>query len=222
MAEPVTDTIEEYMECIYRLQQRDGAARTSDLVNMLHVAPGTVTNTIRRLKRDGLVTHQPYKGAQLSERGRAIAVDVLRRHRLSERLLTDILHVGWDEAHREACRLEHGLTETVVRKLDDVLGHPKTCPHGNPIPSLTGETVGDEAEPLTSLRPPATGVIVKISGEETALLRYLDTLDLRPGTRLSVVETAPFNGPITVQVDDALHALGRTVASKLWIAPSPP
>jgi DtxR family Mn-dependent transcriptional regulator len=220
MIESVTDTIEEYVEAIYRLQERDGVARTSNLVDMLHVAPGTVTNTIRRLKRDGLVTHQPYKDVQLSERGRIIALDVLRRHRLSERLLTDILHVGWDEAHREACRLEHGLTDTVVQQLDTVLNHPTTCPHGNPIPTPTGNMVHVESVPLTALHPPATGVIAKIVGEDTALLHYLNALNLKPGISLKVIKQAPFNGPITVQIDDTHHALGRVVASKLWITPS--
>ncbi|MBS7615514.1 metal-dependent transcriptional regulator, partial [Candidatus Bathyarchaeota archaeon] len=109
MEQEVTFVIEEYLEAIYRLQEKNKAARTNDLVKMLNVAPGTVTNTVERLERESYITHVPYKGVKLTEKGNSIALQVLRRHRLSERLLTDILHIDWDKVHEAACRLEHGI-----------------------------------------------------------------------------------------------------------------
>jgi len=213
MAEEVTAVTEEYLEGIYRLQQRDGVAKTSEIVKLLQVVPGTVTNTVERLEREGLVTHEPYKGVKLTEEGRKIALDVIRRHRLSERLLTDILHVGWDEAHKVACRLEHDIPDDIVKNLERALGHPTTCPHGNPIPTKGGGILEEELDSITNLNPQEGGVIVKITEEEPELLRYLATLGLRPGVSMEVVEKAPFNGPITVKVAGANRAVSRQVAA---------
>jgi len=217
VAEEVTAVTEEYLEGIYRLQQMSGVAKTSEMVKLLQVVPGTVTNTIERLEREGLVTHEPYKGAKLTEEGRKIALDVIRRHRLSERLLTDILDVGWDKAHKAACRLEHGITDDIVKNLEKALGHPTTCPHGNPIPTKGGGILEEETEPITNLNPQEGGIIVKITEEEPELLRYLATLGLRPGASMEVVEKAPFNGPITVKVAGANRALSRQVAALIEV-----
>ncbi len=213
----ITDVREEYLECIYRLQERDGIARTSEMVKMLNVVPGTITNTIKRLVKDGLVIHEPYKGIKLTESGRKIAVDVLRRHRLSERLLTDILQVEWVDAHKAACQLEHGFTDDIINKLDEVLDHPKTCPHGNPIPTKNGDIIEEKSDLLTNLKTQEEGIVIKIEQEETELLEYLDALDLRPGAYITVEKKAPFNGPITIKVDGKLHALGRNITSQIWI-----
>lgn len=217
MVKEVTAVTEEYLEGIYRLQQRSGIARTSEIVKLLQVVPGTVTNTIERLEREGLVTHEPYKGVKLTEEGRKIALNVIRRHRLSERLLTDLLHVGWDKAHKAACRLEHSITDDIVKNLEKALGHPTTCPHGNPIPTKCGGILEEESEPITNLNPQEGGVIVKITEEEPDLLRYLATLGLRPGAFVEVVEKAPFNGPITVKVAGADRVLSRKVATVIKV-----
>lgn len=217
LVKEVSEVVEEYLECIYRLQLRDGVARTSEMVKLLNVVPGTITNTIKRLVKDGLVIHEPYKGVKLTKAARKIALDVLRRHRLSERLLTDILRVEWAEAHKAACHLEHALTNDIISNLDEVLDYPKTCPHGNPIPTETGDIIEEKSNPLTDLKTQEQGVVIKIAHEETELLEYLDALDLRPRSLITVLEKAPFNGPITIKVDGKLHALGRNIASKIWV-----
>jgi DtxR family Mn-dependent transcriptional regulator len=213
----VTSVTEEYLECIYRLQQRDGVARTNALCTCLNVVPGTVTNTVRKLKKEGLVIHQPYKGVKLSERGRKIALNVLRKHRLSERLLTDILHVGWDEAHEAACKLEHGLTHNVVEQLDAVLGHPETCPHGNPIPTQTGVIHERDLVTVSNLKKKESGLIARISEEDSAVLRYLETLGLKPGKGVEITAKEPFDDHFTIRTENESHVLGRYVASKIWV-----
>jgi DtxR family Mn-dependent transcriptional regulator len=217
MSEEVTAVIEEYLEGIYRLQERDGVARTSEIVKLLQVVPGTVTNTVERLERESLVTHDPYKGVKLTEKGRKIALQVIRKHRLSERLLTDILHVEWEKVHEVACGFEHGIINDIDKNLEKALGHPTTCPHGNPIPTKCGGVIEEKSQPLTDLNPQERGIIVKIIEEKHALLQHLATLGLMPEISIEVVEKAPSNGPITIKVDGNSHSLSYRVASIIMV-----
>ena len=217
MTKEVTAVVEEYLETIYRLQEKSGVGRTSDLVNVLKVAPGTVTNTVERLEKEGYITHEPYKGVKLTEKGRKTALQVVRRHRLSERLLTDILHVEWDKAHDAACKLEHDITDEIVKPLEKALRHPKTCPHGNPIPTKCGGIIEEKSEPLTALKEGEQGTIVKITEEREDLLHYLDKLGLKPGASLEILEKAPFNGPITLKIGATNRALSRAMASVIQV-----
>ena len=213
VSEEISAVIEDYLECIFKLQEKSGVARTNDIVKSLRVVPGTVTNTVEWLEKEGLVTHKPYKGVKLTEKGRKIALQVIRRHRLSERLLTDILHIEWDKVHDAACKLEHGITDEIIRPLEKALGHPKTCPHGNPIPTKCGGIIEEESQPLTALNERERGTIVKITEEKADLLRYLGTMGLVPGASLEVVGKAPFGGPITIKVGRTNRALSREVTS---------
>ncbi len=179
---------------------------------------GTITNTIESMEKQRLVRHKPYRGVNLTRRGRQIALDVIRRHRLSERLLTDILSLEWSKAHDAACRLEHAIADKdIVEPLEKALGKPKTCPHGNPIPSASGEVVEEKSKILANLSLGEEGIIVKVTNEKPELLQYLATLGLVPGSKVQIEEKAPFNGPIMVKVMGASYALGRNVASVIWV-----
>jgi len=212
MTEQVTAVVEEYLEAVYRLQERSGVARTNDIVKALKVAPGTVTNTVERLEKEGYITHEPYRGVKLTEIGLKIALQVVRRHRLSERLLTDILHVEWAKVHDAACKLEHGITDEIIKPLEKALRHPKTCPHGNPIPTKCGGVIEEKSYPLSALNEQEQGTIMKITEEKSNMLHYLDSLGLVPGALIQVMEKAPFDGPIIVKVNGTSHALSRTIA----------
>jgi len=213
----VSDVTEEYLEAIYRLQEKSDVARTSELVKMLNVVPGTVTNTVARLEKESLIVHEPYKGVKLTEKGRRIALRIVRKHRLSERLLTDVLNVEWEKAHNAACQLEHGVSDEIAKKIEKALGHPKTCPHGNPIPTECGGIIEEHSQPLTRFNIREKGVIVKITDESPHLLQYINTLGLKPEAPIEVVEKAPFNGPITVRVDGKDHALSHEVAALIEV-----
>ncbi len=213
----ISEESEEYLEAIYRLEQRDGSAKTMQLASQLKVMPGSITNTIEHLEKHRLVTHEPYKGVKLTEKGRKLALKIIRRHRLAERLLTDVLHLDWSNVHDEACKLEHNLSETIVKPLEKALGNPQTCPHGNPIPSELGKMNEAKSELLISLNPGEGGVISKITEEKHDLLQYLATLGLMPGASVKIEEKAPFNGPIIVKAMGASYALGRNVASVIWV-----
>ncbi|MEM2104670.1 MAG: metal-dependent transcriptional regulator [Candidatus Bathyarchaeia archaeon] len=213
----ISEAIEEYLECIYRFEEKRGVARTSDIVNSLGVVPGTVTNTMEWLEKKGLVTRKPYKGVRLTEKGRKIALQVVRRHRLSERLLTDILHMEWDKVHDAACKLEHSITEEMIKPLEKALKHPKTCPHGNPIPTKCGGINREKSRPLTELAVGEQSMIVKITEERSDLLQYLKKLKIAPGTSIKILEKALLNGSITVKVGSTIHALSHAVASIIQV-----
>jgi len=217
-AKEISSTTEEYLEAIYKLQERNGAAKTTRLAEQLKVALGTITNTIESMEKQSLVIHEPYKGVKLTARGRKMALDVVRRHRLSERLLTDVLRLEWSKAHDAACKLEHVFADKELsRPLDRALGHPKTCPHGNPIPTETGKLTEEQSEALSNLNRGEKGTVVKVTDERPDMLQYLATLGLMPGASVEMEEKAPFNGPVMVKVMGASYALGREVASVIWI-----
>jgi DtxR family Mn-dependent transcriptional regulator len=213
----VSPTIEEYLEQIYRLEKEHGVARTKHIAEMVGVSLGTVTNTIKALEQQKLVVHEPYKGVKLTEDGLRIAIDVIRRHRLAERLLTDFLKVDWSRVHEHACELEHAITDDLTKPLEKALGHPTTCPHGNPIPTMCGGMLEDESQPLLERDKGETSIVVKIVKERQDVLKYLMTMNLVPGVCIEVVEKAPFNGPITVKINGQIHPISRKIASIVWV-----
>lgn len=217
MVAEVSDVIEEYLEAIYRLQERYGTARTGDLVNMLGVSPGTVTNTIKRLEEMLLVIHEPYRGVKLTEEGQKIALSVIRRHRLLERFLVDILGIEWCKVHELACNLEHWINGDVTRKIECVLGFPKKCPHGNPIPAEDGKISGDEEQPLLEINIGERVVVSRIIEEKRTTLGYLEGAGIKPESLIEVVGRSPLNDLITVKVDGSVQVLSREIASLIMV-----
>jgi DtxR family Mn-dependent transcriptional regulator len=214
-AATVSSEAEEYLEAIYRLENKTGFARTMELARQLNVVPGSVTNTIAGLERRGLVIHEPYRGVKLTEKGRKLSLYVLRRHRLAERLLTDILHLDWSEVHDAACKLEHAIPANIIKPLEKTLGHPKTCPHGNPIPTACGGILEEKSEPLVNLNPGESGIIVKIIDEKADVLQHLAALGIAPGVRVKVEEKPSFRGSITIRVGEESFALDYDVVSNV-------
>lgn len=212
-----SEVLEEYLECIYKLEEKSRTARTSEIVKSLGVSPGTVTNTLRRLKRKGYIVHSPYKGVRLTEKGRKVAIGVIRRHRLSERLLTDLLNLEWEKSHDIACRLEHSISEEVAILLEKALNNPKTCPHGNPIPTIGGKISEESCVPLSSLMAGNHCEVVKVTDESIELLQYLKSIGLIPGAEIEILNIEPFDGPITIRVGTRQQALSRTVASVIQV-----
>jgi len=210
-------SVEEYLENIYGLQERDGIARTKQLAVKMRVTLGTVTNTVEMLERQGFVTHKPYRGIKLTEKGRRIALDVKRRHRLAERFLTDILRMDSSIVHEVACRLEHGLTEEVTKPLGKILGHPKTCPHGNPIPTRCGGIIEEGSKPLIDLQPQERALVVKIVDENRDLLQRLRSLGIVVGAYVKVEKKARFDRSLVVTLKDAKCRITRGMASAIWV-----
>ena len=215
----VTKQAEEYLEAIYRFESKVGFARTMALSRELGVVPGSITNTIENLERKGFVIHEPYKGVKLTDNGRKIASSILRRHRLAERLLTDILHLDWSEVHDPACKLEHAISPELIKPLEKALGHPKRCPHGNPIPTNCGRVLEEETVALTELDTKNSGVIMKITEEKTETLQQLTKLKLTPGERVQIENVVP-KGSVTIRVRNENCKIDHTVASIIHVKKS--
>ena len=208
---------EEYVEAIYRLQKRSGVAKTTELAEELHVVPGSITNTIEHLETHGLVKHEPYKGVKLTAKGERLALDVLRRHRLAERLLTDVLNVEWSDVHGSACKLEHALTKNVTALLEKRLGNPKFCPHGNPIPTEHGEIEEEKCYPLMEIGLNMACTVAKITNGKRGKLLTLDSKGIKPNVPIRVIEKKP--SKIVLCVAGKERTLGCRDASSVWVKP---
>lgn len=213
----ITSNREDYLETIYHLESENKVPTTNEIASHLKISHASVSENIKKLAANGLINHLPYKGVRLTAKGRKLAVDVVRRHRLSERFLTDKLGVKWEEVHTEAHKMEHGISKVVEDKMYKMLGKPKTCPHGNPVPDEKGRIKEEPSKPLVDFERDAKLSIVKITDEEPKLLCYLATLGLMPRTQIKVEQKAPFNGPIMVRVGNAVYALGRKIAESIWV-----
>lgn len=209
----VTVGNEEYLEWIYRLSKEKSTVNPLDLARTLKVSAASVTGMLKRLAAANLIAYQPYQGITLTERGQEIAARMVRRHALLERLMTDVLGVPWEKADELACQLEHYVNDDVEERLAAFLGHPTTCPHGQRIDLESP----DPTQPLTALAPGEQAEICYISDERSDLLGYLSELGLRPGVQICVTQLAPFNGPVTLRVGEAMHAIGREVADKVRV-----
>jgi DtxR family Mn-dependent transcriptional regulator len=213
----VSETTERYVEAVYRVREPDGSARTGKIAEALGVTGGSVTNTITGLQSQGLVRLKPYRGVELTPRGEALALQVLRKHRLAERLLTDILGMKWSEVHATASRLSHAITGDVAGALERFLKNPETCPHGNPIPTATGKLKQTKAIPLDQLSTGQAGILVSVHGEKSDLFRHLESLGLLPGVPVRVEAKDPLSGAIIVNKQGSRFPLGRQLASSIHV-----
>jgi DtxR family Mn-dependent transcriptional regulator len=213
----ITPHIEDYLKSIYFLQSQHPRVTTRALAGRLGVSAPSASSMMHKLARLGLLDHERYKGARLTAHGEALALKILRAHRLWELYLVKALDLPWDQAHVEAERLEHALSDELADRLDKALGHPTTDPHGHPIPSRSGQMPIQSGTPLTDLLPGETGVVLEIRDETPELLRYLGELGIYPGEPVTVLEVAPFNGPIHTRIDDVVRVLGQEVAEHVMV-----
>lgn len=215
--EKLTERFEEYLEAIFKLLHDAAPVTVGQIAESLGVSPASVSEMVRRLRAAGLVEEDRGDGVTLTRRGRAEGARLVRRHRLSERFLVDVLEMPWDAVHDEACKLEHALGPEVEARLAAQLGNPRTCPHGRAIPDEEGVLHEELLRPLSALQPGDTGTIGCVTEEQSDLLRYLASLGLLPETDVTVESVAPFGGPVLVRVGDAQYALGREVAGKIMV-----
>ena len=205
-----TATLEEYLEAIYKLAQH-GPVRPTQVADSVGVSGPTVTATLRRLEGHGLVVRDGTK-VVLTEEGVKRSLDIVRRHRIAETFLVDTLGLDWNAAHEEACILEHALSPRVLMALESFLENPAVCPHGHPIPAADGSFIDVSGVPLCDVVAGASATVLAVAEDDEKILGYLGDLGLRPGARATVVEVAPFQGPLTVEIDGIRTAIAREVA----------
>ncbi len=214
----LTGQAEDYLKAIYEIERDGEPAATTAIAERLHIAPASVSGMIRRLGRQGLVMVERYRGARLTAKGRRVALQMIRRHRILESFLVTRLGFGWDGVHDEAERLEHAASPELIERMSAALGHPEVDPHGAPIPRSDG-TVDDARLPtLNDLVVGEQARVARMSDRDPALLRYLGELGIRPGVMLRLVDRAPFAGPLTVAVGRVRHAVGTAVATRIFMA----
>lgn len=200
MSVQLSESTEMYLKAMVELGEGELVA-VGRLAGRLGVTNVSANEMVHRLTVQGLVSHTPYKGVALTETGQAAACSVLRRQRLWECFLYEHLKIEWAKLYELACALEHATAPEVAEALAGYLGDPKFCPRGNPIPSADGSFTPLAGIPLREAPVGATVRVLAVNATETAVLRYLQERDILPGCELTVVEAAPMEGPLTLQVD---------------------
>ncbi len=217
----ITPPIEDYLKAIYTIGRERGEPRasTSAIAARLQVSAASATNMMQKLAEMRLVEYTPYKGVQLTVAGEKIALEVVRHHRLIELYLAEALGYSWDTVHDEAERLEHVISEEFEDRIDAMLGHPTTDPHGHPIPPKEGRPPEDVHRPLNEVATGDRVIVRRVSDQDGELLRSLSSLNLVPGARITIVERAGF-GSITLKRNGETVAIDERLASKVFVEPA--
>jgi DtxR family transcriptional regulator, Mn-dependent transcriptional regulator len=197
--EPVLSrSVEDYLKAIFRLSNQGGFATTSDIAALLALSSPSVSGMVKRLSEMGLIEHVPYRGVQLTAQGRRAALRMIRRHRVLELYLTRNLGYDWDTVHNEAERLEHAVSDELIERMAAAMGDPHYDPHGDPIPTATGDIEETELVSLADAQVGDALELRQVMTQDPARLRYFAEQGLVPGVRVVVTDRQPFNGPTTV------------------------
>jgi DtxR family Mn-dependent transcriptional regulator len=213
----VTESAQDYLKAIYSLAESGPEVSTSAIADHLGVSPASVTAMVKRLSDGGYVRHQPYRGVALTQRGEALALEVIRHHRLLEAYLHQTLGMGWDKVHDEAEVLEHFISEDLEDRIAELLGNPTHDPHGDPIPPKEGFYREVRHRSLEEVGP-GPAKVERVSDRDPAALRYLSAMGLKPGTPITVLEMEPFGGPVWIKVGARRRAIGPGLAKAIYVS----
>jgi DtxR family Mn-dependent transcriptional regulator len=213
---PQSKSERELLKALYRLTRDGSEAQTGDLAEALSVTPGTITAAVKRFAERGIVDHRPYRGVELTAKGRGMAVAAIRRHRIVERFLADMLGYAWNEADRLAAAFEHELPAEVEERMYRALDRPAACPHGFPIPEPEVAEL-PELPPLYSLEPGDAAIVAVPGATDNDVIEFLETLGVRPGVRVEIREKHPFEGPMVLRVDGSDRTLGAKLAHLIYV-----
>lgn len=215
-----TPTTEEYLEIIYMMVAEGKVVKGARLAEAIGVSRPTVTATLRRMTRDGFIKQDAKKQIQLTPKGYTIADTLQRRHRIIERWLTDLLGFDWAKSDAESHRLEHVFSDEVVDRLNEMLGFPETCPHGNPIPGNQGDKKGSDSFPLSQAQEGDTLRVTRISeyAENTSdVLAHLGERGIIPGAEITVVDISSVSQAVTLRAAAKHFSLSSDIAAAVWV-----
>jgi len=217
-----TSTVEDYLKCILLAQELDPEALVTmgQVAGALKVAPGTVTAMVKTLADSGLVVYEPYSGVRLTPSGRQLAAHVLRRHRLIELFLVQVMGMDWSEVHSEAEELEHAVSDRFVERMDEMLGYPSVDPHGDPIPDIHGVVAAPVLPSLLTCEISAGLRVARVADQSRDFLQLVERRGLKPGSGVRVEhrDEAADTVDLRLQSGEAL-SLGSGAASKIFVEP---
>lgn len=208
-----------YAAEIYRLQQEQEWVGLSELAEHLDVSAQAVSRMVRRLKDEGYLIHEAYRGVRLTPSGETIGLPAIRRHRLVEVFLVEVMGYGWEEIHDLADVLDKGIDGALEDRIDVLTGHPTRCPHGDPIPTRGGVMPALDDASLVAFHSGSPGTVSRIRTHDPAKLRYLREIGLVPGVRFHLVGCGPFNGPLRLKYGEHDVVLGHELAQTIWAEP---
>ena len=212
-----TISTENYLKALYHLQSDGERVTTGALANAIQVTQPSATKALKALASAGFVNHERYRGARLTELGEAAALRVIRKHRLVEVFLVQVLGYDWDEVHDEAEQLEHAISDRLADRIDAHLGFPKADPHGDPIPGPDGMMPDHPWISLDQIEPGTDVTVERVLSQDTDVLRYLDTLGVRPRRHVTILEQVPFDGPIRLSALGADTTISRAMAKTVLV-----
>lgn len=212
-----SENIENYLKNIYKIQEEEGRVATSTLSQRLQISAASVSEMVRRLAEEGLLRHTPYKGVELTDRGRSLALRIIRRHRLWEVFLFKVLKYDWDEVDAEAERLEHMTSDLLEERLDTALGHPSHDPHGHAIPTREGRIVRDRHRRLADAQVGEVLEVRRVSDESPDLLKYAARLGMSLGSKMRVLERQSFDGSLRVRISGEEVVITDQLASHVHV-----
>jgi DtxR family Mn-dependent transcriptional regulator len=212
-------TVENYVKAIYQIcsEQQIDAAATGQIAASLGVLPGTVTSMLKTPSESNLATYTPYAGVSLTQAGNALALRVLRRHRIIELFLVRTLKLNWDEVHEEAEHMEHAVSDWLVDRIDQFLGHPEMDPHGDPIPRADGSLPAAEYTTLAECREGTTFRLMRVTDQSPEFLRYLTQSGLPLGTQGRITANQAESGVVSVEIGGQVTSLSHEAASKIFV-----
>ena len=206
-----------YLGEIYRLQEEHSWPGLSMVADNMGVSLQAASRMIRRMVENGYIEHEPYKGVRLTPEGAAIALKVIRRHRILEAYLVTVMGFGWEEVHDMVDSLERGVDDRLIDRMDEMAGHPRRCPHGEPIPSAEGVMPRVDDRPLSEWSEATPAQVSRVKTHDAEKLRYLRRVKLTPGSPIHVTARSPFNGPVHLECAGERIVLGNELASELYV-----
>jgi DtxR family Mn-dependent transcriptional regulator len=219
-----SQTVENYLKAIYLAQaalpRDDNLVPMGQLASALGVVPGTATTMVKALAESGLVNYEPYMGVRLTPAGEKLAALVLRRHRLIEQFLVQVLGMNWSEVHDEAERLEHAVSERLIDRIDEMLGRPSVDPHGDPIPGPEGKLASQSYSDLLSSPTNTPLLVTRVTDQDAKFLRFIEERNLKPGQRVAIVGRDAMSDSVTVRSETGEEiTIGTRAASKVLVVP---
>ncbi len=212
-----SEQIENYLKNIYKLSSNEGKVTTSSLSEKLQISPASVSEMIKKLAEEGTLTHTPYKGVELTDEGKKLALRIIRKHRLWEMFLVEVLHFRWDEIDDEAERFEHIMSDLMEEKIDHALGHPMIDPHGDPIPTKDGEITCAMSYPMIESEPGTRVRVLRVSDSNSEMLKYVSSIGITLNKEILIRRKMAFDNSLIVVINKKEINISSTIAENIFV-----